>query len=101
MNPSAAFADTRILRKEFFDAYELKCKTLKAGSLDAPVILTPRSESASLFGDDDVLNRFNEFKAFYDEMIEAATTANTDRILEGIPIRTNAQRVVDAERREE
>ena len=96
INPSAAFADARILRKEFFDAYELKCEILKGGSLDAPAILTPRSESASLFTDDDVLNRFNEFKAFYDETIEAASTANVDRILEGIPIRTNAHRVVDA-----
>ena len=96
INPRAAFADARILRKEFFDAYELKCEILKAGSLDAPVILAPRFESASLFGDDDVLDRFDEFKAYYDETLEATTTANVDRILNQIPIRSNAHRVVDA-----
>ncbi|MCY4096105.1 MAG: hypothetical protein OXG05_13385 [Gammaproteobacteria bacterium] len=96
LNPRVPFADVRVLRKEFFDSFNLKCEVLKPGSLNTPIILAPRTDPVTLFSDDEALNALGEFKVFFDDTIQATTSANLDRMMERVPIRNNVRRVVDA-----
>ena len=88
--PDREFGNSRVLKKNFLDQYELKCEALMGGSLTVPVVIQPKQGLSTLFDD------LEEFKAYFDKTVATATSADLNRVLEHFPVSQNAQSVLNA-----
>lgn len=88
------FADARVLRKQFFDFFDLSCEPMKSDSVAALVTLSPRNESTRSLDDSELEYLCEDFKTFFDKTINATSNANEDALFELIPNPPNVRRVI-------